>query len=93
MNNASYVSRSPQLTGQRFLDGYADDETQFAALMNAGARFAQTWKLRPGIALSAEQMAALTTDIVWLVSTPRHPRRWHRHAGTRAAGLCRRSRR
>ncbi len=59
-----------QLTGQRFLDGYADDETQFASLMNAGARFAQAWQLRPGIALSAEQMAALTTDIVWLVSTP-----------------------
>ena len=59
-----------QLTGQRFLDGYADDETQFAALMTAGARFAQAWQLRPGVALSAEQMAALTTDIVWLVSTP-----------------------
>lgn len=59
-----------QLTGQRFLDGYADDETQFAALMTAGARFAQAWNLHPGVALSAEQMAALTTDIVWLVSTP-----------------------
>ncbi len=59
-----------QLTGQRFLDGYTDDETQFAALMTAGARFAKAWQLRPGVALSAEQMAALTTDIVWLVSTP-----------------------
>lgn len=59
-----------QLTGQRFLDGYADDETQFASLMTAGARFAQAWNLRPGVALSAEQMAALTTDIVWLVNTP-----------------------
>jgi large exoprotein involved in heme utilization and adhesion len=28
--------------------------------------FAQTHQLRPGIALSAEQVAALTSDIVWL---------------------------
>ncbi|WP_363800456.1 hemagglutinin repeat-containing protein [Lysobacter firmicutimachus] len=56
-----------QLTGRRFLDGYASDEDQFRALMNAGALFAQQYGLRPGIALSAEQMAQLTSDIVWLV--------------------------
>ncbi|WP_137919719.1 hemagglutinin repeat-containing protein [Hydrogenophaga sp. 2FB] len=29
--------------------------------------FAQAYELRPGIALSADQMVALTSDIVWLV--------------------------
>ena len=56
-----------QLTGRRFLDGYADDEAQYAGLMNAGVTLARQWNLIPGVALSAEQMAALTTDIVWLV--------------------------
>jgi hypothetical protein len=35
--------------------------------MNAGATFALQYGLRPGIALSAAQMAQLTSDIVWLV--------------------------
>src|SRR5690606_19582439 len=52
---------------RRFLDGYASDEEQFRALMDAGAQFAQQFGLRPGVALSAEQMAQLTSDIVWLV--------------------------
>ena len=56
-----------QLTGRRFLEGYASDEEQYAALMNAGATFAQAHSLRPGVALSAEQIAQLTSDIVWLV--------------------------
>jgi filamentous hemagglutinin len=57
-----------QLTGQRFLGDYRDDEAQFLALMNAGLTFAQEHQLRPGIALTAEQVAALTSDIVWLVA-------------------------
>lgn len=57
-----------QLTGRRFLDNYASDEQQYQALMNAGVAYAQAHDLRPGIALSAEQMAALTTDLVWLVA-------------------------
>ncbi|MDI5984185.1 hemagglutinin repeat-containing protein [Halomonas sp. M4R5S39] len=56
-----------RLTGQRFLAGYADDEAQYAALMNNAATFAQEHGLRPGVALTAEQMAQLTSDIVWLV--------------------------
>ena len=56
-----------QLTGRRFLEGYASDEAQYMALMNNAATYAQVANLRPGIALSAEQMAALTSDIVWLV--------------------------
>ena len=57
-----------QLTGRRFLTGYRSDEDQFRALMNAGALFAQQFGLRPGVALSAEQMAQLTSDIEWLVA-------------------------
>ncbi|OZI39063.1 hypothetical protein CEG14_05905 [Bordetella genomosp. 1] len=56
-----------QLTGRRFLAGYANDEAQYRALLDAGATYARAWKLRPGIALSAAQMAQLTSDIVWLV--------------------------
>jgi filamentous hemagglutinin len=56
-----------QLTGYRFLEGFASDDDQYTALMNAGATFAKQYGLRPGIALSAAQMAQLTSDIVWLV--------------------------
>ncbi|WP_019450843.1 hemagglutinin repeat-containing protein [Cupriavidus sp. BIS7] len=59
-----------QLTGRRFLDGYASDEAQYRALLTDGATFAKQWNLRPGVALSAEQMAQLTSDIVWLVERP-----------------------
>jgi len=56
-----------QLTGYRFLQGFSDDDEQYTALMNEGATFARQYGLRPGIALSAAQMAQLTSDIVWLV--------------------------
>lgn len=56
-----------QLTGRRFLQGYATDEEQYRSLMSAGATVAQQWDLRPGVSLSAAQMAQLTSDIVWLV--------------------------
>ncbi|XZY04099.1 hemagglutinin repeat-containing protein [Acinetobacter baumannii] len=55
------------LTGYRFLEGYASDEEQYKALMNNGVTFAKQYGLRPGIALSAAQIAQLTSDIVWLV--------------------------
>ena len=56
-----------QLTGRRFLDGYASDEAQYQGLMGHAVTFAQSHQLRPGIALSADQMAQLTSDIIWLV--------------------------
>ena len=56
-----------QLTGRRFLAGYSSDEAEYRALMDNGATYAKAQNLRPGIALSAEQMAQLTSDIVWLV--------------------------
>lgn len=55
------------LTGHRRLDGYQNDEEQFKALMDNGATAAQAMNLTVGIALSAEQVAQLTSDIVWLV--------------------------
>ncbi|EMN7790430.1 S-layer family protein, partial [Escherichia coli] len=57
------------LTGQRYLDGYGSDEEQFKALMDAGIAFGKQYNLTPGVALTAEQMALLTGDIVWLVNT------------------------
>ncbi len=56
-----------QLTGQRFLGNYTSEEAQYKALMDAGITYAQTYNLRPGIGLTAAQMAQLTSDIVWLV--------------------------
>uniref|UniRef100_UPI004039F26D two-partner secretion domain-containing protein n=1 Tax=unclassified Variovorax TaxID=663243 RepID=UPI004039F26D len=56
-----------QLTGYRYLDGFSSDDDQFTALMNAGVTFAKAYGLRPGVALTAAQMAQLTSDIVWLV--------------------------
>lgn len=59
-----------QLTGRRFLAGHTSDELQYRALMQAGETYAQAHALRPGVALSAAQMAQLTSDMVWLVLTP-----------------------
>jgi len=56
-----------QLTGRRFLTGYANDEAQYQAMMNNSVTFAQAHQLVPGVALSAAQVAQLTSDIVWLV--------------------------
>lgn len=55
-----------QLSGQRFLGDFRDDEAQYLALLEAGATWGKAHQLRPGIALSAEQVAALTSDLVWL---------------------------
>ena len=56
-----------ELTGHRRLDGYQNDEEQFKALMDKGLSAARSMNLTVGIALSAEQVAQLTSDIVWLV--------------------------
>lgn len=54
------------LTGRRYLSGYSDTQTEYQALMDAGIAFARQYQISPGVTLSAEQMALLTTDIVWL---------------------------
>lgn len=56
-----------QLTGRELLSGYNNDEDEYRALMDNGIIYAQKWALRPGIALTGEQMAELSTDMVWLV--------------------------
>src|SRR5450830_1696562 len=56
-----------QLTGRRFLDNYTSDAAQYQALMDNAITFAKQTNLQPGIALSAQQVAQLTSDIVWLV--------------------------
>lgn len=56
------------LTAQRYLYGYSNDAEQFRALMNSGITFAREYHLTPGIALNPEQMALLTSDMVWLVN-------------------------
>jgi len=55
-------------TGWRYLPGYSNAKEQFQALMDNGAQVAQQFNLTPGIALSAAQMAQLTSSMVWLVS-------------------------
>lgn len=55
------------LTGRRYLSGYASTENEYKGLMDAGIVFAQQYQISPGVALSAEQMALLTTDIVMLI--------------------------
>jgi len=54
------------LTGRRFLSNYQSTEDEYMALLGAGVMYAKDFQLSPGVALSAEQMASLTTDIVWL---------------------------
>ncbi|WP_348549622.1 hemagglutinin repeat-containing protein [Psychrobacter sp. KFRI-CH2-11] len=56
------------LTGRYYLGNYGDQDTQYKSLMDAGITAAQTLNLRPGIALTDNQVAKLTTDIVWLVA-------------------------
>ncbi len=54
-------------TGQRFVGDYTDNETQYKALLSAGADFAKQFGLAVGTALTEEQMRHLTSDIVWMV--------------------------
>jgi len=56
------------LTGQRYLAGYSSAEDEYKSLMTSGVAFAKQFNMTPGIALSDAQMAALTSDIVWLVN-------------------------
>ncbi|MPT29208.1 MAG: hypothetical protein E2602_20430, partial [Achromobacter sp.] len=56
-------------TGGRFVGDYADNESQYKALLAAGADFAGRFDLTLGTALTEDQMRRLTGDIVWLVET------------------------
>lgn len=72
LGDAFYETRLVQqeilaATGQRFLDGYSTDADQMRGLMDNAADQAKDLNLSVGVALSADQAAALTRDIVWLV--------------------------
>ena len=54
------------LTGRYYLQDYSTQDAQFKGLMDAGVTTAQTLNLRPGIALTASQVANLTSDIIWM---------------------------
>ncbi|MGB9090986.1 MAG: filamentous hemagglutinin N-terminal domain-containing protein, partial [Pseudomonas farsensis] len=53
-------------TGKRLLDGFKNDEEQFRYLMDNAVASKEALNLALGVGLSAEQVAALTHDIVWL---------------------------
>ncbi len=57
-----------QLTGRTFLGSYTDNLDEYTALMNSGVQYAQQFGLAVGVGLTAEQMSALTTNMVWLVN-------------------------
>ncbi|VBB09344.1 pectin lyase fold/virulence factor [Lucifera butyrica] len=56
-----------QLTGRYVLSGYASAEDQYKALLANGAAYGKQFNLQVGVALTADQMAKLTSDLVWLV--------------------------
>jgi filamentous hemagglutinin len=53
-------------TGQRFIDGQTSDEAMFKYLMNNAVASKNELNLSMGVTLTAQQVAALTHDIVWL---------------------------
>ncbi|WP_445178640.1 DUF637 domain-containing protein [Pseudomonas sp. McL0111] len=53
-------------TGQAFLDGQTSNEGMFKYLMNNAIASKDALNLSVGVGLSAQQVAALTHDIVWL---------------------------
>ncbi|WP_066805397.1 two-partner secretion domain-containing protein, partial [Moraxella oblonga] len=58
------------LTGRHINTDYRSQEEAFKALMDNGVTHAKAFGYTLGTALSPEQMASLTTDIVWLVKQP-----------------------
>jgi len=56
------------LSGSRYLGNWQSDEEQYKGLMDAGVTFGKKYNLTPGVALTAEQMALLSGDIVWMVA-------------------------
>ena len=53
-------------TGQRFIDGQTSDADLFKHLMDNAISSKSALNLSVGVSLTAEQVAALTHDIVWL---------------------------
>lgn len=54
-------------TGKRYVGDYTNNEAQYKALMDNGITVGKAFNLTVGTALTAEQMAKLTSNIVWMV--------------------------
>ncbi|VEG76006.1 Filamentous hemagglutinin [Cardiobacterium hominis] len=61
---ADMVARN---TGYRYLKGYHDDASQFAALTAAGNSFRERYQIAPGVSLTAEQAKHLDQDMILMV--------------------------
>lgn len=55
-----------ELTGLRLLDGYNSDFSQIKGLYDNALEVSKELNWKPGQKLSADQVAALTKDIIWL---------------------------
>ncbi|MDM5182194.1 S-layer family protein [Massilia sp. DJPM01] len=62
----AFADQLINITGRNKLSGYENNEQAFKALMDSGVAYAKQFQLTPGVALSEQQMAQLTTGIVWL---------------------------
>ncbi|URL59486.1 hemagglutinin repeat-containing protein [Luteibacter flocculans] len=56
-----------QLTGRTYLSDYSSGLQEYQSLMNNATHVAQAMNLSVGVALTAEQVSALTQDMVWMV--------------------------
>ncbi|MGW9064026.1 hemagglutinin repeat-containing protein [Achromobacter animicus] len=54
-------------SGQRLLEGFGDNDSQYKQLLANGAQFALNNGIKLGAALTEAQQRQLTTDLVWLV--------------------------
>ena len=53
-------------TGQRYINGLASDDALFRYLMDNAISYKDSLNLQLGVSLTAEQVASLTHDIVWM---------------------------
>ncbi len=53
-------------TGQRYINGLGSDDALFRYLMDNAISYKDSLNLQLGVSLTAEQVAALTHDIVWM---------------------------
>ncbi|WDU64874.1 DUF637 domain-containing protein [Pseudomonas poae] len=53
-------------TGQRYIDGITSDDALYRYLMDNAIAYKDSLNLQLGVSLTAEQVAALTHDIVWM---------------------------
>jgi len=56
-----------ELTGRQFLNNNSSTQDEYKDLLNNGVTYAKQFNLQVGVALTPEQMATLTSNMVWLV--------------------------